>query len=545
MRRTVKIVAIVVALLLVVVISVPFLISADRFRPMLESKLSAALGRKVTIGSLRLSLVTGAISADGLAIADDEAFSRAPFLQAKSLKIGVEMWPLIASRRLNVTALTIDGPQVILLQAPDGRWNYSSLGGKAETPPSAAPQASAGGSGLDLSVRLVRITGGRFSIGKTAGGQRPLALENVKLEVRDFAPSVRFPFELSARVASGGDIKLAGEAGPIEFADTALTPFSVELDVAKLNLAAALAGTAPGLAGTAGVQANAQSRKGQLTTTGKVWIDGLELAKNGKPARKPVQFDFVNEYDLSKRAGVLRRGNIGIGSAIASLTGTYAERGDLPVLSAKFLATKLPVQELAELLPPLNIELPKGSRLEGGTANADFVIEGPTNQLVAAGSVSLENTRLANFDLGTKMAVVQMLAGIKRGPDTDIEILSAKLKHTPSGTLVEGLRFIAKGIGELNGSGTISPASALDFKMNATVQTTRSALISRTAVPFFVRGTASDPVFRADVSGLAAGQAKTLLETEASKRLKGKAGEAAAGILENLFGRKKKQDEAK
>ena len=83
MRRTARVIGIVLALLLLVVFSLPFLISADRFKPALESRLSAALGRRVTIGSLRLSILAGGVTADSLAIADDEAFRRAPFLQAK------------------------------------------------------------------------------------------------------------------------------------------------------------------------------------------------------------------------------------------------------------------------------------------------------------------------------------------------------------------------------------------------------------------------------------------------------------------------------
>jgi uncharacterized protein involved in outer membrane biogenesis len=41
MRRTAKVVGIVLVLVVVALVSLPFLISADRFKPALESKLSA------------------------------------------------------------------------------------------------------------------------------------------------------------------------------------------------------------------------------------------------------------------------------------------------------------------------------------------------------------------------------------------------------------------------------------------------------------------------------------------------------------------------
>jgi AsmA protein len=539
MRHTLRIIGIAAALLVLVLLSLPFLISANQFKPMLESRLSAALGRRVTIGDLKLSILAGGVTADSLAIADDPAFGSSPFLQAKSLKLSVQLWPLITSRKLNVTGLTIDEPQVALLQSPAGRWNYSSLGGKsAQAPPPAQDQSGKGG--LDLSAKLVKISDGRFSMGKTAGRQKALVLDKVNIEVRDFAPASPFEFSFDAKVAEGGDIKLGGKAGPIDTTDTALTPLTFTLDVARLNLATVLAGATPDIAGTAELQATGNSSGGRLTLNGKLKADGLKLAKNGTPARKPVQFDFATQHDLRTHAGSLQRGVLHVGAASATFTGTYAERGEAMVLDMKFAGTKMPVPELAELLPPLGIALPNGSRLEGGTATAAFTSQGPADRLVTDGSLSLDNTRLANFDLGNKMQVIETLAGIKGGPNTDIETLRAKLKNSPAGTTVEDLRFVAKDVGELNGAGTVSPANALDFKMNATVQTTRMAALSQTAVPFFVQGTATNPVFKPDVQGMAKTGAKTLLQSEAQKRLKGNAGKAASGLLDNLFGGKKK-----
>ena len=99
MKRIFLIFGIVLALLLVTAVALPFLIDPNDFRPMLESNLSGALGRQVKLGDLKLAILAGAISASDLSVADDPAYSRTPFVQAKSLNIGVELWPLIASRR--------------------------------------------------------------------------------------------------------------------------------------------------------------------------------------------------------------------------------------------------------------------------------------------------------------------------------------------------------------------------------------------------------------------------------------------------------------
>src|SRR5215831_13255274 len=131
MKRFLKIVGIVIAVLIVIVIVLPFVIDANTFRPKLESEATDALGRQVKVGNLSLSLLSGGISADNISIADDPQYSKSPFVQAKSLKVGVEMIPLIFSRTINITELTLNDPQISLVKSPNGdKWNFSSLGTK-------------------------------------------------------------------------------------------------------------------------------------------------------------------------------------------------------------------------------------------------------------------------------------------------------------------------------------------------------------------------------------------------------------------------------
>src|SRR5580698_9150656 len=128
MKKPIKIVGIVVAVLIVIVIAIPFLIDVNTFRPRIESELSMSLGRALTVGNLHLSLLSGSVSADDVAIADDPAFSKEPFIRAKALKVGVEMMPLIFSKALHVTTLTLENPEVSLVRSASGKWNFSSLG---------------------------------------------------------------------------------------------------------------------------------------------------------------------------------------------------------------------------------------------------------------------------------------------------------------------------------------------------------------------------------------------------------------------------------
>src|SRR5258707_3764531 len=130
--KALKIIGIVVVILLLIVIALPFLINVNSFRPRLESALTEALGREVKVGNLSLSIFSGSVSAEDLSIADDPAFSKDPFIRAKSLNVGVEVMPLILSKALHVTDITLDKPEIALLRDASGKWNFSSLGGKSE-----------------------------------------------------------------------------------------------------------------------------------------------------------------------------------------------------------------------------------------------------------------------------------------------------------------------------------------------------------------------------------------------------------------------------
>jgi AsmA protein len=71
--------------------------------------------------------VTGSLVADDLAIAEDPKFGQTPFFTAKRLRIGVQMKPLIFNRQLIVRSFEVDAPQIHLIRAEDGTWNFSTL----------------------------------------------------------------------------------------------------------------------------------------------------------------------------------------------------------------------------------------------------------------------------------------------------------------------------------------------------------------------------------------------------------------------------------
>ena len=62
MKAVLKWIAIIIAILIIIVIVLPFVISVNTFRPRIESELTNALGRQVTVGNLRLSFWSGSLA---------------------------------------------------------------------------------------------------------------------------------------------------------------------------------------------------------------------------------------------------------------------------------------------------------------------------------------------------------------------------------------------------------------------------------------------------------------------------------------------------
>lgn len=527
MKKIIRMLAIVAIVLVVTLLSLPFLISVDRFRPVLESELTKALGREVKIGALRLAVLSGGVAADDLSVADDPSFSAEPFLLAKSLRVGVDLWPLIVSRKLNVRALTIDQPRIALVESASGKWNFSGLGAKPSAKSGTGGPAKAG---LDLSVRLVKIMDGRLSLRKAHGGAKPLVLDKVNVELRDVAAGSAFPFSLSAKPSGGGEIKLQGTAGPLNVAGAATPPLEAVLTVTHLDLATSgLVEAATGITGVVSIDGKAKSDGRAARIDGHIKTEKLTLSKGGSPAGRPVEFDFGVAHDFAKRSGALHRGIFRAGKAEASLTGAYSLQGASPAVNLKLSGSNMPVPELVALLPALNVVLPKGSSIEGGTAAVSMDMQGPVDHMATSGSVGIEKTRLAGFDLGSKMAAVQALAGIKSGPNTEIQILSANVKTSPAGTNVDDIRLVAPAAGELTGAGSIGPGHALDFKMRVTLRTSSGVMAilgqkGDASIPFLVQGTASNPSFKPDLKAVVSEKSK-----------------AATGLLDRLLGGKKQK----
>ena len=498
MKRLLKILVIVVVLLIVVVIAIPFLIDANTFKPRLESELTGALGREVKVGNLSLSLFSGSVGADNISIADDPKFSNSPFIQAKSLSVGVEMMPLIFSKTLNVTELTLNQPEISLVKSENGElWNFSSLGGNNPSKP-ATQVPSSPSSNPNLSVAKLNVNDGRLTVSQQGSESQPHVYDKVNIEVQNFSFTSSFPFQMTADLPAGGSMKLTGHTGPINADNAAATPLDAKISVQKMNLAASgFIDPAAGIAGVADVDGTLTSDGHEAKTNVTLKVTGLQVVKKGSPAGKPVDLTFAVVHNLVKETGEITQGDVSMGKAVAHLTGSYDAHGKVTVVNLKLNGQAMPVDDLEAMLPAVGVVLPPKATLKGGNLNLTMASSGPVNKLVTGGTVRLENTTLANFDLGSKMSAISALAGKNTGNDTTIQNFSSDVRNSPEGTQANNINLTVPSIGVITGAGVVSPSNELAFKMKADV--------GGIGIPFGVQGTTSDPKFTPDVKGLATG----------------------------------------
>lgn len=575
MKTFLKVVGIIIALLIILVIVVPFFIDANTFRPKLESELTNALGRRVKVGNLSLALWSGSVAADNISIADDPKFSNAPFVQAKSLKVGVELLPLIFSKTLNIRDITLDQPQISLVKSENGeRWNFSSLGSanpSAPTQPSSSPSsspssrngaaqksgnttkpsaeqtapASSGSSSektssnpMNLSIGKLNVTHGRVNVSKADSTEPKRVYNEVNVTVKNFSFSSSFPFDMTANLPAGGDMKLTGTAGPINANDAALTPLNAKITVHNMNLATSgFIDPAAGIQGIADLNGTIFSNGNEAKASGTLTCSKLQVVKKGAPAGEPVKVDFAVVHNLVKETGTITQGNITMGKAVAHLNGTYDAHGKVTTVNLKLNGQNMPVDDLEAMLPAVGVILPPKATLKGGDLDVTMASTGPVNALVSTGSVKMQNTQLANFNLGEKMSAIAALAGKNTGNDTTIQNFSSEVKVAPQGTAANNINLTVPSIGVLTGNGTVSPSNELAFKMNAQV--------AGMGVPFGVTGTTADPKFTPDVKGIAGGLLQNVLSQQMQGQSTGNQQQQQQNPINSVMGLFKKKQQPK
>jgi AsmA protein len=560
MKRLLVISGIIVGVLLLVIIAVPLFINVDSFRPDLEKKLSAALNRQVHIGKLDASLLSGGASASDITIADDPAFNKGPFLKAASVKVGVQLMPLIFSKQLKVTSLTIQKPDITLLKNAAGKWNYSTLGATAQKSPSEsskpAPEPS-GKSTPDISVDKFEIAGGTVRVGHSSGHSagKESVYQNVNLVAHNISATSAMPFTLSAGMPGGGTLNLEGQAGPLNPTDSAKSPLDAKIKLNHADLAATgFVDPSSGVGGILDFDGQVKSDGRKLHSEGKAKAADLRVVKGGQPAKQPVALDYKSDYALDSDTGTINA-NLHTGNSVTNASGTLSAKGEDTLANLKIVGKNMAVNDVEGLLPAFGVVLPSGASLQGGNINMDLNATGPLDRLVIDGPLKIEGTHLSGYNLGSKLGAIAAFTGNKSGTDTLIQTFSSALRVAPEGIKADNIVLDVPSLGIVTGNGVIAGDNSLDFKMLVKLSGTANNLLGSLTgasasaqskgLPFLITGKTSNPVFRPAIGGAVAGD----LQNSLLQAVQGNKGNKTDGqqqkpnlqdALGGLLGKKKK-----
>jgi AsmA protein len=519
-RLWITIAAVVGGIILLLLIAIPFLLNADNYRPRIQAALSDATGRQVTLGHLSFSLFSGSLTADQLSIADDPAFSQQPFVQAQQIHIGIEVGPLIFDKQIKIRGITIDTPKINLIQNQANVWNYASLGNSSKRANKPETQSSM----PNLSIGVLEVKDGQVTITDLGAPTPPRVIQSVQAKISDFSLTTPFTYSLSAAFPGNGTVSVSGNGGPFNQADASKTPFTAKIEVKHADLVAGgFVLPSAGIAGVADINADVTSNGQTAHVQGSIDASQLKLAANGSPAPRPVHVNFTVDQNLASLSGQLQNTTLAFGKALFNIAGTYKTQGAKTTLNVTAATQGAPINDLEAFLPSLGIQMPSGSKLQGGTLTTNLAITGTSDAPVIAGPVRLNNTQLAGFDLASKMGPAAALVGAKPGGGTMIQILSLNLRESAGALDANNILLTVAGLGTATGNGTVSAAKALNFhvvaKLQGGVANVASSAISmiggaaggiagnalKNGIPVTITGTASSPIITPDMRGLTGG----------------------------------------
>ena len=286
-------VAAVVVLAIVAVVTFPRIVDTPRVQSLIASGAAQALGRSVKFRSVSVAVLPRpVVRLHAFEIAEDASFGGGPFLRLDEADLRLKLPPLLRGR-VEFATLVLKQPRIVLIQGPEGRWNFSSLGAPRET--ATVPRASRGGAGGAAPAVLVsRVVIDKGLVTYEVRGWGKEA-PRYRLEDLDLTLSTRagaLSFAGTARVAPGEiGVKLTegtlGLSGARTLADASVRA-RVALDGKDVRpLVAAALGPEPAIAGALTVRLHVAGTVSRPRASGDVELRSLEVTRTNPGCAEP------------------------------------------------------------------------------------------------------------------------------------------------------------------------------------------------------------------------------------------------------------------
>src|SRR3990172_4937164 len=492
---------VVLLLVLVAAVVIPFLVPADRFRPLLVRSIEGFTGRKIQIDTLRLFLLpTVHLQAVNIRVKNREGFPDGDVIVAKAVDLGIAPRALL-SRRLVVTYITIKGVRANLLRDLAGRTNYD-FGPLAPGSPGVATAPRDGASFLSLDrIGAVTIRNVEVAFSNYARRRRQATLlftfnglsariQNIRLDALDWTKT----FELTSDLRG------------VTFSTPALTKpvliqkglFTIARGSGQGTMAATLEGMhADGMLTVA--------RFDPLSITFTATVPQLDLVRLGK-LMVNVSGDGPDAEAAPAQHRLLARGDVKIGKilyaplAADSMNGrlsVYTDTVKLDSYTLSFyggtvqgaaavnnLASGLPAMVTAKgrginLMEMMKSAAPRGARKITGTLDVDLHIgtafgRDPKAPMTGEGTFAVRNGTLEGLDFKSHLAkMARVMQPDVPGGATRFIYFGGDVRIAQQRVYSDSLRLEADGL-EVTAVGSFGVNKTLDYAGTGVLKTLTS-----------------------------------------------------------------------
>jgi AsmA protein len=375
-----------VLFVLVAAFVLPYLISLDKYRGMVEEKMEEALGRDCSLGKLRITILP-AIGAkiEDLVISNPAGFSQTPLLSLQALKVRVKIIPLVFGEK-KIAGLTLRHPTVFIEKDPRGRLNIPYMektstserkgtlkSGKVKTEESKALQG--------ISLAKASIRDGKFIyLDRSTQPTRRTEIERIDLDLRDLSLKKKIRYKLSLQWSPGA-VTLDGWAGP----------FGKTIDLKKIPLEGRLRADFPELdglmkkltgEGASTVQGALKAdldfggdMGASLTAQGKILLKDFSVGKKGERAIENLDLVLRPEAKLTGGAEVLQlTASLLIEKTPLQIKGRFRNLQRKPVGNLAFASQQgIELEELGPKFPALHQAINMKGKLD---LTGDLIVPG-------------------------------------------------------------------------------------------------------------------------------------------------------------------------
>jgi len=213
---------------------------AQRNKGYLIDRAERALGRKISVDQIEVSLWPFGVRLKDFALADDPAFSTEDFLRAKDLRMELRLLPLFIGQ-FRPKSISLESPRVTIVRDATGRYNFAGVDrnerndlGRAGTSKNGSPEKQ---NNLLLLIPSLKISDGTLHY-RDLRTARDLVVSQINLKVSDFQQDQPFELQLEAAVmAAKPNLQLKSQIGPMaERRDYRDVPLDGEINAIDLDL---------------------------------------------------------------------------------------------------------------------------------------------------------------------------------------------------------------------------------------------------------------------------------------------------------------------